>query len=331
LRVLYITSEWPTKELHWIVPFIVRQVRYLREAGVDIEVFPFRGNRKLSNYRKIYADLHHRLRTEHFDLVHAQFGHSGFLAAVPKRVPLVVTFQGSELHGIYTSKGRYHRISPFLRLGMQFVAIRADEVIVVSDHMKRFLPRSDYHVIPGGIDLDLFQPMPQAEARQKLDLPPEKPLVLFVGSPQNAVKRHHLAEATVRKLQETVEAELVVASGVPPDHIPIYMNAADVLLVTSKHEGSPNIVKESMACNLPIISVDVGDVRLRLRNVTESTVVPSEDPATLAQALADVLSRRQRSNGREEALKLNEASLVQKQIAVYEKAIGKNAAARKTP
>jgi glycosyltransferase involved in cell wall biosynthesis len=188
--------------------------------------------------------------------------------------------------------------------------------------MSRFLWRKDFHIIPGGIDLELFKPMPQAQAREQLNLHPDKPLVLFVGSPQNAVKRHYLAQATIDILKTSRDVELIVATGVLPDQIPVYMNAADVLLVTSKHEGSPNVVKEAMACNLPIVSVDVGDVKERLRNVTECTVINSSNPSDLAPSLEKTLLRKQRSNGREQALELSEANLVQRQIRVYEKAIG---------
>ncbi len=321
MRVLFLTSEWPTDRRPWAVPFLVRQVRFLREAGLDVDVFPFKGRRNLKNYVAIYRRLQKHLNRQHYDVLHGQFGHSGLLAGLPKRAPLVVTFQGTDLHGIYTAAGRYHPVSHPLRLLMQLVACRADEVIVVSEHLGSFLWRKDCHLIPGGLDLDLFKPMPQDEARRRLGLPVDEPLVLFVGNPQNAVKRHHLAAAVMQVLSLTLPAQLLLLNGVQPELVPVYMNAADVLLVTSKHEGSPNAVKEALACNLPVVSVDVGDIRRRLANVSNCCVVPSEAPMAIAQALVQVLRQRQRCNGRESVQELNEALLVQRQIQVYESAV----------
>lgn len=328
MRILYVTAYWPTEETPWSAPFIARQVDFLRRAGLDVEVFHFRGQRKVSNYVRIYHQLHARLRCERYDLIHAQFGHSGFLAGLPKRAPLVVTFQGSDLEGIYGPRGGYELISYPLRLAMQLVAYLADEVILVSRRLGRFLWRKDYHVIPGGLDLTLFRPLEQRSAREQLGLPLDKKIVLFVGSPEKPVKRFHLAQEVIKILPPSLEATLVVACQVPPHQMPLYMNAADVLLVTSKHEGSPNMVKEALACNLPIVSVDVGDVRERLDGVINCAVVPSDDPAVIAHHLADILQRGQRTNGWEVAQALDEARLTEQHIAVYERAIQRYMAKR---
>ncbi|MCL4237377.1 MAG: glycosyltransferase [Anaerolineae bacterium] len=323
MRILYVTSEWPTETHPWYAPFLVRQVGALRRAGVDIEVFPFRGQRKLKNYVRIYRRLHTKIRNESFDVIHAQFGHSGLLASIPKRSPMVVTFQGSDLQGIYTSRG-YHPISYPLKIAMQWVAFAADEVVLVAEHMHRFLKRCDYHVIPGGIDLGLFRPLPQERARLQLGLEPDRLLVAFVGSPTNAVKRHWLAKEAVGNLPKALGVELLTITGVSPEQVPIHLNAADALLVTSKHEGSPNMVKEAMACNLPIVSVKVGDVSERLAKVTGCAVIDSDDPKEIACQLEQVLYRRERTNGWEVAQELDENRLALRQIEVYESAIAKN-------
>ncbi len=323
MRVFYVTAYWPTEETPWSAPFIARQVDFLRRAGLDVEVFHFRGYRNLANYVRIYRRLHACLRRERYDVIHAQFGHSGFLAGLPKRAPLVVTFQGSDLEGIYGPHGHYELISYPLRLAMQLVAYLADEVIVVSQRLGRLLWRKDYHVLPGGVDLDLFRPLDQRVARERLRLPLDKKLILFVGAPEKPVKRYPLACEVVRVLDPSLDAELVVASGIPPHQMPLYMNAADALLVTSKHEGSPNTVKEALACNLPIVSVDVGDVRERLEGVANCVVVPSDEATVIAQHLTDILRSGLRSNGREAARALDEAQLAKQHIAIYESAIRK--------
>ena len=324
MRVLYVTSEWPTRDHFWAAPFIVRQVNALRGAGIDVDVFAFRGKRRLANYVQIYRDVQKRLQYEEYDVIHAQFGHSGLLVSLPKRLPLVVTFQGSELLGIYTSRGKYHPISYPLRAAMQWVAFAADEVVLVAEHMRRFLLRKDAHIIPGGIDLELFKPIAQDQARQQLGLDASQPLVAFVGSPSNAVKRYPLALAAMAQLPPELGAKLVTVNGVSPDLLPLYFNAADALLVTSKHEGSPNVVKEAMACNLPIVTVNVGDVEERLSNVSECSIVPSDDPAEIATRLTTVLCHRKRTNGWEIAQQLDSYVLAKRQIEVYELAMSKS-------
>src|SRR5256714_1765626 len=217
------------------------------------------------------------LRPDRYALVHAQFGQSGLLA-LPRRLPLVVTFRGSDVLGIISDRrGRNTLRGHLLQSASRFVARRADAVIVVSEHMRAQLrTAAPVHVIPSGLDLDLFRPIPKEVARKQLGMDSAARLVLFVGRTHQARKRYALAQTAVELLNERLAAageagvQLIVAWGVPHGQIPIYMNAADVLVVTSMQEGSPNVVKEALACNLPVVSVSVGDVPERLRGVAGS-------------------------------------------------------------
>src|SRR5690606_29611616 len=103
------------------------------------------------------------------------------------------TFHGSDLIGFYSKKKRYEYITPLFRLAMRFVSWRADQIILVANHLSKYINRRDYHVIPCGIDLKLFQPQAQELARQKLGLPYKKKLVIFVGNIHRPVKRYDLA------------------------------------------------------------------------------------------------------------------------------------------
>jgi teichuronic acid biosynthesis glycosyltransferase TuaC len=327
MRVLYVTAEWPTEEYPVAGAYLVRQVTYLRRAGVEIDVFPFRGRRDPARYWRIYRQLQHAIKHGSYDLAHAQFGHSGFLVSLPKRLPLVVTYHGSDLVGFYSQRGRYGYISPLFRRAMWFVAWRADEVILVAHHLARYLRRKDFHIIPCGVDLEMFKPLPQQEAREKLALPPDKKLVVFVGNIHRSVKRFDLAQAVMQELARqwpTMDAELIPVFDVAHETVPLYMNAADALLLTSHHEGSPTVIKEAMACNLPIVSTDVGDVRERLKNVTGCAVVPTNEAADLASQLGNVLQQGQRTNGWLAAQELDEARLAQCHLDVYQAAIKKH-------
>ena len=165
IRVLMVTSDWLWNSWGGPAVFIARQADFLRREGVEVDLFPFRGSRRPANYAAAWREVQRRLEHGSYDLVHAQFGQSG-LTALPKRVPLVVTFRGDDLEGIIGESGRYIPAGWLLRLLSRTVARQADAAIVVSEHMKRHLPRSvDAHVLPSGLDLDLFRPEPQDQAR----------------------------------------------------------------------------------------------------------------------------------------------------------------------
>lgn len=290
-------------------------------AGLQVDVFSFRGGKNPLRYLRAWYQVRRCLRRNAYDLVHAHFGQSGILA-FPKRIPLVVTFHGSDLEGIIGSKGQYTFAGHVLRSLSKVVASLADEVIVVSASLAKHLPkRRSYHVIPGGVDLDLFKPLSKEEARDALKLPQERSLVLFVGRihhPEAPRKRYDLARQAVGHLSSQYDLDLVVTKDIPHDIMPLYMNACDVLLLTSLHEGSPTVVKEALACNLPVVSVAVGDVRERIGGIPGCIVCNDDLSETIAAGLAKVLSRNILFNSRNVAEKeLDERILAKKVIDVY--------------
>jgi teichuronic acid biosynthesis glycosyltransferase TuaC len=324
IRVLMITSDWPD-HASWggTATFISRQVDFLRAAGVDVDVFRFHGGGKPMRYAVAWFDVQRRLRREHYDLIHAQFGQSGLLA-LPKRVPLVVTFRGDDLEGVLSeATGRLTARGRLLPLLSRAVARRADATIVVSAHMKGLLHRkAQPHVIPSGLDFERFRLIPQAEARRHLGLAPDRRLVLFVGSPTSSRKRYNLARQAVDIVQESLPAELVLGWGVPHDQIPYFMNACDALVFTSLQEGSPNVVKEALACNLPVVSVAIGDVPERLRDVAGCEVCADDQPETIAAALVRSLRRGERTTSRERVRELDERVITTQVINVYRSVLG---------
>lgn len=320
IRVLMITSEWPTPEKPYQVPFIVRQVEYLRKAGIEVDVFPFRGAKNPANYLRAWQKARLALKAGKYDLIHAQWGQSG-LMALPKSIPLVVTFRGDDLEGITNGQGRLTPRGLILKSISRMVASAADEIILVSAHMARSIDRSVYHVIPSGLELDRFCPVPRAEARHRLGLDQERKYVLFAGSVNNPAKRYELAKQAVDLLKKKFPVDLLVATTVTHDQIPDFMNASDILLLTSLHEGSPNVVKEALACNLPVVSTDVGDVRNRIEKISGCVVIEDDSPEHIAKELEGVLLRGERIQGRETVLDLDENLVTQKVIRVYQKAL----------
>src|SRR3989441_10724726 len=208
-----ITSEWASDPGH-TAHFIARQVRFLRAAGVDVDVFSFRGGRRPLRYLAAWARLRRRLMARNggggprYDLVHAQFGQSGLLA-LPKRLPLVVTFRGDDLFGILGKDGRPTRAGRLLQRLSRLVARQADAAILVSAHLQRYLSDSvATHIVPSGLDLDLFRCIPREEARLHLGWPPDDRRVLFVGDPGDPRKRYELARQAVELVNYTLGAEL---------------------------------------------------------------------------------------------------------------------------
>jgi glycosyltransferase involved in cell wall biosynthesis len=184
--------------------------------------------------------------------------------------------------------------------------------------MKQYLPRSVIaHVMPSGIDLELFRPEPQEAARRGLGLSGDERLVLFVGNPELARKRYGLAQEVVAIVNRTIPTRLVVGWELPHAKIAALMNACDALLCTSMQEGSPNAVKEALACNLPVVSVPVGDVALRLHGLAGCELCADDRVETIAAALGRVLQRGGRIDGRSAVKHLDERLLTQQLVDVY--------------
>jgi len=318
IRVLMLTSEWPTAEHPYWVPFLVQQVDFLRRAGVEVDVLSFRGGQNPINYYRAWRRVRKQLNEKRYDLIHAQFGQSALLAW-PRQYPLVVTFHGDDILGIEEGvKWRITIRSQVLRRLCRLIASRADAVIIVSDQMRDYIsPAVPLHLIPTGVDLGSVPIMPPEKARRQLGLPLDERLILFVGNPALARKRYDLAKRAVECLNTRLPVKLVLGWKKTHQDVLVLMHACDVLVVTSHQEGSPTIVKEALACNLPVVSVVVGDVALRLQGVEGCEVCPDDQPETIAAALERVLKTGRRINGREAVKELDEVVLAERVINVY--------------
>jgi glycosyltransferase involved in cell wall biosynthesis len=311
-----VTSEWPTAERPHAVPFVVHQVDFLRRAGVQVDLFYFRGAQSPVRYLKAWRQLRKQFRLGDYHLFHAQFGQSAVLHW-PSSLPLVVTLHGDDILGVKNEGGRTTLKGRLLQQFLRLISRRAGAVIIVSDQMRSHIPRSvPLHLLPTGVDIESLPTMSKAEARRQLGLAEEGRLVLFVGNPADPYKRHVLAEQAMNELRRETPAELVVGWNRTHHEILVLMQAADVLLVTSSQEGSPTVVKEALASNLPIVSVAVGDVVKRLQGV-EGCEIADASPEALAKSLARILKRGRRTNGRESVRELDENVLTGRLIEIY--------------
>jgi teichuronic acid biosynthesis glycosyltransferase TuaC len=321
IRVLMITTAWPTPGQPRTTHFIKRQADYLRAAGVNVEVFHFHSAKNPWNYAAAWLRVRPLLRSGRYDIVHAQFGQSGLLA-LPRVLPIVVTLRGSDILGIVGKDGRYTVVGRIGQAASRLVARQADAVVAVSEHMTDYLPPDvEATILPSGLDFELFRPADRDESRRRLGLAADKRLVLFVGNPAQARKRYELARQAVEKLNETMPAELVVAWGVEHEDVPRYMSACDALVFTSMQEGSPNVVKEALACDLPVVSVPIGDVPTRLRGIEGCEVCADDRPATIAASLRRVLARGGRIDGTAAVQHLDERFITAQLIDVYRRVL----------
>jgi glycosyltransferase involved in cell wall biosynthesis len=172
-------------------------------------------------------------------------------------------------------------------------------------------------IIPCGIDLDRFKPLDQKTCRAQLGWDDKIFHVLFPSHRENTVKRFGLACAAVDVLSRSgIQAELHDLQGVPNHEVPIWLNASDALLLTSQHEGSPTVIKESLACNLPIVSVDVGDVRERIDGI-HGCYLANSQPEDLSSKLREVYTRSCRIAGRDKVQELSLTRIAQRLQALY--------------
>jgi glycosyltransferase involved in cell wall biosynthesis len=321
-RVLVVTNMWPHAGDPSFGSFVQEQMESLLPLGVGYDVFFINGRASRWNYASGGRELRRRLRTGHYDLVHAHFGLSGWIARCQLDLPVVVTFHGDDLLGKFRFDGSITPLGRLFQVTSRMLAPFVRAVIVQSHEMRRMLHFARVYVIPCGIDLDLFRPMEQQAARQALGLDPETKYLLFAYDPAEQRKRYDLIERAMALARSRIpELEILHARGKAHAQMPLYMNAADVLVVASEAEGGPLVTKEAMAVNLPVISVRVGDVADLFRNSEGNHIVP-RDAAAIAERLVEVCQRGARSRGRDCLANFSMPATARKVFEVYEWVLG---------
>jgi len=307
--------------------FVQSQMVALRERGVTVHLGLFTGRINPLEVIRDVRRLREAFRRSEAALMHAQYGTITALAAsyIAGSVPLIISLGGSDILGIPVP-GMHWRLRGGLgkRLSLR-AGTHATAIIVKSQNLFNALPahlQKKTHIVPNGVNTTVFTPLPKEACRSKLGWKAEERIVVLYGGggrDHRYIKNVPLAEAAVRLAErETGLIRFEVFHGYPHATVAELLNAADILLMTSLHEGSPNIVKEAMACNLPIVTVPCGDVAERLEGVTPGGVYPY-DAAELAKGIIAVMSAGRRSNGREqlESQGLTAASVTQKLISLY--------------
>jgi teichuronic acid biosynthesis glycosyltransferase TuaC len=313
VRVLHLTSMWPSSGSPHAGTFVVNLVEGLARKGIEGEVLSIERWRSKLEYFRALPRLIRMVRGGRFDLVHAQYAHCVLVAHGQRRIPVIGHFHGELQDG--------HGRKDFALA--QLAARLTRHLIVVDQRSARRVRAPHVEVIPIGVDAERFRPTDRAEARRKIGLDLERPYVLFSSNPARPEKDYPLFQRTLRAIQARLpSASEFILHGRRYDEVPTILNAVDVLLLTSRAEASPTVVKEALLCNLPVLSTDVGDVGVRLRGVSASAVLP-RDPEAIAAAATRILRAGLRSNGRMRADDLDVGVTADRTISFYRAALAR--------
>jgi glycosyltransferase involved in cell wall biosynthesis len=321
-RVLFVTNMWPEEHRPWYGTFIKTQAQSLERIGVAVDVLYARGHARRRAYAVAARAIGHVVRDGGYDVVHGHYGHSGMVGRLQWRRPYVLSYCGNDLLPLREGKSPAGVAKGLLEItAFGQLARLCDATITKSEEMQRRLPascRGRNRVIPNGVDLASFDALPRAAARQRLGWPQDAPVILFVGNPEERRKNYAMARRTCERLAARVTSvQLRVAWRVPHAEVAVWMSGADALLFPSSCEGSPNVIKEAMAAELPIVATPVGDIEERLRGLPGCSVRPA-DPVALADGLAVALRHGRVPEARRAVLELGLENVARRVNAVYD-------------
>lgn len=303
MRILTVANYNPG----YFSPFIVEQMQALRQQGVCVETYGIVGKGLLGYLRNI-TGIKRKIHEFQPDLIHAHYGLSGLCANLQRQVPVITTYHGSDIHS-----GGW-----ILKLSQLAIRLSAYNIFI----SKRLQELSGTHqanteIIPCGIDLETIHDIPCSEAKRLVKR--EKPFVLFSGSFGNEVKNASLAKEAMERVPDV---ELVELRGYTRHEVNLMMNATNCLLMTSYREGSPQVIKETMACGTPVVSVDVGDVR-EIMGDTEGCYIAERNPDDIAEKIRMALAFKGKTQGRKRIkdLGLSNDLVAKRLIGVYQQVL----------
>ncbi len=330
MKVLFVCSG--NFEYFRIYPVVEAQAESLKLNGINIEFSIVKG-KGLRGYLKHIWVLRKLLKRSSFDIIHAHYSFCGIISYIAKilsfnkhifNIPIIVSLMGSDI-----------KCNKYLKKIISlFISNYWDATIVKSSNMKQNLGLSKPIVIPNGVNLDMFKPIRQDLCRENIRWDPYAKIILFGADTSMQVKNYSLAINSFNILKsicsdnsnlEFTNLQMKSLGSIPHCEMPIYINACDVVFLSSKWEGSPNIIKEAMACNKPIVCTDVGDVSWLLEKV-DGCFITTQDPNDIANKLKKALEYQGEVYGREKLLrlKLDSESSARSIIEVYKSVLIKN-------
>lgn len=308
MRVLIVCSRRGySAHTDYMAPFVYEQMKAIQAMGVECKAILV--GKGFLGYCRATRQIRNIIRIFSPNVVHAHYGLCGLIANLQRTVPVVTTYHGTDLY------------NKRLRIISQLSVLLSKRNIVVSgENTNKLFKQNSIRIIPCGVNADLLVPREKEEARQKLGWDMDKKFVLFSKEFYNSAKNYPLAKAAIDEYNSTYahgsEAELLEFIGYTREQVLLLFNAVDCVLMTSDHEGSPQFIKEAMACNCPIVSVDVGDVK-QVISGTEGCYLAERTPEDIAGML-DKAIKHGKTNGREKVLQEYDAGVIaRKVIGVY--------------
>ena len=291
-----------------ISPFIKEQVESLKKFGIIIDYFLIKGY-GVFGYLKNLPKLNKQIKKGKYDLIHAHYGLSGLLANLQRKISVITTFHGLDI--CRKSNKMLSWVSSLLSIA---------NIFVVDKIQFKFITNNKY-IIPCGVNLELFKPLDPTSLKIKYKFSSKKRYILFSSRFNNEVKNWILATQAIDSLNSN-NIEVIELDGYSRLEVVELMNICDMALLTSVSEGSPQFIKEAMACNIPIVSTDVGDVKKVLGD-TEGCYITSFDPQDVADNIQKALDFGKRTKGRERIIQLglDSDTIVKKIIEIYKKMI----------
>lgn len=305
MKVLFVSSG-KSGDVGYVVK---NQGESLKSLGLSIDYFVVRP--RLAGYLSAIRKIRNITQTNSYDLIHAHYSLCGIVSALAGCKPLVVSLMGSDAF-----------VSFFLRFfTFLFYKYSWKVTIVKTVQMKQKLNFNKSIVIPNGVDLSRFKSIPKKDARNYINFPLDRKLLLHVSVKNRPEKNIDLAKRATIKLNDPL-VDFLHIHDKPNSEIPFYLNAADALLLTSKREGSVNVIKEAMACGCPIVSTDVGDVKW-LIDKTEGCFITTFDPEDVAEKIHNAINYFKKTEGRKRLidLGLDSDSISRRIIDLYNKVI----------
>lgn len=322
MRILEV-SRYKNNFVNHQLPFVTEQGDSLRAAGCEVDYFLVKGN-----YIKAVGALKAKIREFKPDIVHAHYGLSAITAELQGLVPVVTTFHNGET------------LNPVVNFASSLMSLRAKHVIYVAQHIRdlSYFKARNYSIIPCGVNMDECMVMDKAETRKQLKWDANKKYILFGGAFDNLRKNYPLLKEAVDVLNRTPytihhtpDIICIEMKGLSRAECVLRMNACDLFALPSHSEGSPQALKEAMACNCPCLATDIADVRYLfgdepghwiLRNPRKTHEHWDGDEKSLDEMVAllkEALAFEGRTYGRERILKLglSNEQVAQKIINIY--------------
>lgn len=305
MKVVFVASG--NKSVGTVSAFVRSQYESLQREGLDMILFPIRG-KGWRAYAKGIVQLRKLICKERPDVVHAHYSMCGLvstLACVGLKTKIMVSILGSFPRNTF----KLHWVRFFIK--------HIWDVTITKSQRTANQLGLDLPVVPNGVNLDQFTLINKEDARKLCGFEEGKKYVIWCSNPSRGEKHYDWAQMAVELLRDS-NVILYPVYDRPHDEVVKFMCAADVLLLTSVMEGSPNVIKEAMACNCPIVSTDVGDVRWVTEGVEGTYLAPSGDTKAICHCLSEALNYSGRTQGRKRII---DYGLTTKEIAKKIKSI----------